>query len=69
MDFASGFLGSAPFRPACVAGVQSPANTSLKWGADGDLTAQDLHHVMARLCELDPQAATALDRVDGWGPG
>jgi hypothetical protein len=65
VDFASGFLGSAPFQPACVAGVQSPANTSLKWGTDGELTAQDLHHVMARLCEQDPQAARALDRADG----
>ena len=65
MDFASGFLGSAPFRPTCVAGVESPANTSLKWGADGELTAQDLHHVMALLCEQYPQAATALDRVEG----
>ncbi len=50
----------APLRPACDAGVARPASTSLKWGDDGELTALDLHHVLARLCEHDLQACQAL---------
>jgi hypothetical protein len=41
--------------------VARPASTSLKWGDDGELTALDLHHVLARLCEHDPQACRALE--------
>lgn len=52
---------AAPFRPACDAGVALPPSTSLKWGHDGELTALDLHHVLARLCEHDPQACRALE--------
>jgi hypothetical protein len=50
-----------PWRPTCEAGVARPASTSLKWGDDGELTALDLHHVLARLCEHDPQACRALE--------
>lgn len=57
--------GDAVFRPACDAGVDSPPSTSLKWGANGELTAQDLHHVMAQLCAHDPQVCPPLD--DGAG--
>jgi hypothetical protein len=68
MDFSSSFNSSfssgQSFRPQCAAGVHSPANTSLKWAADGELTALDLHHVMARLCAEDPQAAAALGILD-----
>lgn len=53
-----------PFRPACDAGVALPPSTSLKWGHDGELTALDLHHVLARLCLHDPQACRALDDGD-----
>jgi hypothetical protein len=55
---------AAPFRPACDAGVARPPSTSLKWGHDGELTALDLHHVLARLCEHDPQACRALEDGD-----
>ena len=68
MDFSSNFNSSfssgQSFRPRSAAGFHSPANTSLIWGADGELTALDLHHVMARLCEGDPQAAAALGSLD-----
>lgn len=52
---------AAPCRPLCEAGVDSPDSTSLKWGADGELTAQDLHHVMARLLACDPEALRMLE--------
>lgn len=48
-------------RPLCEAGVDSPDSTSLKWGANGELTAQDLHHVMARLLACDPEALRMLE--------
>lgn len=48
-------------RPLCEAGVDSPDSTSLKWGANGELTAQDLHHVMARLLACDPEALHMLE--------
>jgi hypothetical protein len=51
----------APFRPECVAGVDSPASTSLKWGADGELTSLDLHNLLARLCVHDPQVCRGLE--------
>jgi hypothetical protein len=50
-----------PFRPTCQAGIESPGSTSLKWGADGELTAQDLHHVLARLLEHDLEACRMMD--------
>jgi hypothetical protein len=50
-----------PFRPLCEAGIDSPGSTCLKWGDDGDLTAQDLHHVLARLLACDPEALQMLD--------
>lgn len=54
-----------PFRPACDAGVDSPGSTSLKWGADGELTALDLHHVMARLLVHDREALRMVDTEPG----
>ncbi len=36
--------------------------TCLKWGADGELTAVDLHLVMERLAQVDQQLA-ALHQV------
>ncbi|MEB3171131.1 MAG: hypothetical protein VKK43_07140 [Synechococcaceae cyanobacterium] len=42
-----------------------PPSTSLKWGQDGELTALDLHHVLARLCAHDPQACRVLRDGDG----
>ncbi len=48
-------------RPACQAGIDSPDSTSLKWGADGELTAQDLHHVLARLLEHDREACRMME--------
>lgn len=59
MDPSAHPLGS--FRPACQAGVDSPGSTSLKWGADGELTALDLHHVLARLLEHDHEACHMMD--------
>ena len=50
-----------PFRPSCEAGVDRPDSTSLKWGADGELTAQDLHHVLARLLLHDREACRMID--------
>lgn len=47
------------FRPLCQAGIDSPESTSLKWGANGELTDQDLHHVLARLLACD-QAALGM---------
>jgi len=63
-----GAEGAAPFRPACDAGVALPPSTSLKWAHDGELTALDLHHVLARLCLHDPQACRALDDGDATPP-
>jgi hypothetical protein len=50
-----------PFRPSCEAGVDRPDSTSLKWGADGELTAQDLHHVLARLLLHDQEACRMIN--------
>jgi hypothetical protein len=58
-------LPSDPFRPACDAGVDSPGSTSLKWGADGELTALDLHHVMARLLVHDQEALRMIEAEPG----
>jgi hypothetical protein len=52
---------AAVFRPLCQAGIDSPESTSLKWGADGELTAQDLHHVLARLLACDQEAIGMID--------
>lgn len=43
-------------HPLCEAGIDSPGSTSLKWGADGELAAQDLHQVLARLLACDQEA-------------
>ena len=62
MDVSSAFpLFPEPFRPSCEAGVDRPDSTSLKWGADGELTAQDLHHVLARLLLHDREACRMID--------
>ncbi len=50
-----------PFRSSCEAGVDRPDSTSLKWGADRELTAQDLHHVLARLLLHDREACRMID--------
>ncbi len=52
---------AAVFRPLCQAGIDSPESTSLKWGADGELTALDLHHVLARLLACDQEAIGMVD--------
>ena len=52
---------AALFRPTCDAAIESPGSTSLKWGHDGELTAQDLHHVLARLLERDQEACRMMD--------
>lgn len=54
-----------PCRPLCEAGIDSPGSTSLKWGSDGELTAQDLHHVMARLLACDPEAHHMIEPGSG----
>jgi hypothetical protein len=59
VSFASPF-SPEPFSPSCEAGVDRPESTSLKWGADGELTAQDLHHVLARLLMHDQQACRMI---------
>ena len=58
-----GGAGSSPFRPDCVSGFEpsGSGSTSLKWGADGELTALDLHKVLARLCVYDPQVCEVLN--------
>ena len=48
-------------RPYCVSGFDGLGSTSLKWGANGELTALDLHGVLARLCVHDPEACRLLD--------
>ena len=53
--------GMAIQRPTCDAGVAPPGSTSLKWGSDGELTAQDLHHVLARLLVHDHEACRMMD--------
>ena len=53
--------GGGSFRPTCDAGFESPGSTSLKWGSDGELTAQDLHHVLARLLVHDQEACRMMD--------
>jgi hypothetical protein len=45
--------------------VASPGSTSLKWGSDGELTAQDLHHVLARLLVHDQEACRMMDGNSG----
>jgi len=57
--------GMAIHRPTCDAGVASPGSTSLKWGSDGELTAQDLHHVLARLLVHDQEACRMMDGDSG----
>ena len=57
--------GMAIHRPTCDAGVASPGSTSLKWGNDGELTAQDLHHVLARLLVHDQEACRMMDGNSG----
>jgi hypothetical protein len=57
--------GMAIHRPTCDAGVASPGSTSLKWGSDGELTAQDLHHVLARLVVHDQEACRMMDGNSG----
>ena len=52
-------------RPTCDAGVDSPGSTSLKWGSDGELTALDLHHVLARLLVHDQEACRMMDGNSG----
>jgi hypothetical protein len=56
--------GLAIPRPTCDAGVAPPGSTSLKWGSNGELTAQDLHHVLARLLVHDQEACRMLDDED-----
>jgi hypothetical protein len=53
--------GIAIHRPTCDAGVDSPGSTSLKWGSDGELTDQDLDHVLARLLVHDHEACRMMD--------
>jgi len=57
--------GMAIHRPTCDAGVASPGSTSLKWGSDGELTAQDLHHVLARLLVHDQVACRMMGGDSG----
>jgi hypothetical protein len=57
--------GMTIHRPTCDAGVASPGSTSLKWGTDGELTAQDLHHVLARLLEHDQEACRMMNEDSG----
>ena len=52
-------------QPTCDAGVASPGSTSLKWGSDGELTAQDLHHVLARLLVHDQEACRMMEVNSG----
>lgn len=63
MDLPTGapLFSGQPLRPDCVAGVDSPASTSLKWGSDGELTALDLHNVLARLLVHDQEALRMID--------
>lgn len=49
--------GIPPERPACVSGYEHGDSTSLKWGSDGELTALDLHRILARLSVHDAQVS------------
>jgi hypothetical protein len=54
-------MGEHVDRPACVSGFEHGDSTSLKWGSDGELTALDLHRILARLCVHDPQVCGSLE--------
>jgi hypothetical protein len=54
-------MGEHMDRPACVSGFEHGDSTSLKWGSDGELTALDLHRILARLCVHDPQVCGSLE--------
>ena len=48
--------------PGSPAGDDGPLGRSvMKWGADGELTALDLHRILARLCVHDPQVCGSLE--------
>lgn len=54
-------MGEHMERPACVSGFEDGDSTSLKWGSDGELTALDLHRILARLCVHDSQVCGGLE--------
>jgi len=54
-------MGEHVDRPACVSGFEHGDSTSLKWGSDGELSALDLHRILARLCVHDPQVCGSLE--------
>ena len=43
------------------AGVASAGSTGLQWGSNGELTAQVLHHVLARRLVHDQEACRMMD--------
>ena len=47
--------------PACVSGFEHGDSTSLKWGSDGELTALDLHRILAPLRVHDPQVCGGME--------
>jgi hypothetical protein len=42
-------------------GLASSGSTSFQWGSNGELTAQDLHRVLARLLVHDQEAYRMMD--------
>ncbi len=42
-------------------GASEVAHASMKWGADGELSAIDLQSILQRLSAVDEQAATLMD--------
>lgn len=50
--------------PAASGAVDCLGRTCLKWGADGELTAQDLSLVLERLAQVDQQVTTHHQQTD-----
>ena len=50
--------------PAASGAVDCLGRTCLKWGADGELTAQDLGLVLERLAQVDQQVTTHHQQTD-----
>ncbi len=48
-------------RPACVSGFEHGDSISLTWGSDRELTALDLHRILARLRVQDPQVCGGME--------
>jgi hypothetical protein len=44
------------------------ANTTLKWGQDGELSSEDRDRILELLCAVDPVANVLIDQIDSFSP-